>query len=150
MISTNLKLLSRCKYRFYFKVFLSFSLFLQGTENIDGYAPNITKTWRQTKTCSFRESSGFIPAAIPNTKNRVFVPDMDDNIVDGITITEADESNIIEGAARSKVSRSSATSESMGFSGTSTFSVIALSKSYSFVLILCLLFVNSFRVSLLN
>lgn len=88
---------------------------------------------------------------IPIPKNRVYVTETDINIVDGITITEADENNIIEGAARSKVSRSSATSESLGLSGTSPFSsTLPLSKSYSIVLILCLLFCNSFRVSLLH
>lgn len=131
-------------FNFFRLVFLSF----QGTENIDGYAPNITKIWKQQKSCSFREPG----SQIPNTKNRLYVTETDINIVDGITITELDENNIIEGAARSKVSRSSAASELLllSLSGTSPFSSISLSKSYPLVLILCLLFCNSFRISLLQ
>lgn len=94
---------------------------------------------------------GGIGGGMPIPKTRVYATETDINIIDGITITETDENNIIEGAARSKVSRSSATSESLGLSGTSPFSsTLSLSKSYSLVLILCLLFCNSFRVSLLQ
>lgn len=123
----------------------------QDTENLDGYAPNITKAFKQQKTCSFRDASSS-SSRIPNTNSRFHVTDTDINIVDGITITELDENNIIEGAARSKVSRSSANSEMLllGLSGTSPFSSISLSKSYPLVLILCLLFCNSFRISLLQ
>lgn len=125
--------------------------YTQGTENIEEYAPNVTKIWRQQKTCDFRETSG--AGRFPSANNRFFVTETDVNIADGITITELDESNIIEGAASSKVSRSSASSEMLlfGLNSTSPFgSSITLSKSYSFLLILCLLFCNSFRISLLQ
>ncbi|XP_059622696.1 MOXD1 homolog 2 [Phlebotomus argentipes] len=70
---------------------------IPGTEYIEAHSPNLTKVWHPPLTCSSK--TRFV------TQNNLDVP-----------VLEEDESaNVIEGAARSKVSRSSAT-ETMGLS----------------------------------
>ncbi|CAD7081233.1 unnamed protein product [Hermetia illucens] len=72
---------------------------IPGTEYLEGYSPNITKVWKQPRRCK--------PKRLFATETNFEMP---------VIVQEDDTSNnIIEGAARSKVSRSSAT-ETMGFS----------------------------------
>ncbi|KAJ6646318.1 hypothetical protein Bhyg_01529 [Pseudolycoriella hygida] len=82
-----------------------------GTEYIEGHNPNITKIWNPpTSECmksNTKSSFDRHPATHQNTHNTNDSPSHED-----------ENNNIIEGAARSKVSRSSAT-ETMGLSGSS-------------------------------
>ncbi|XP_055619095.1 MOXD1 homolog 2-like [Toxorhynchites rutilus septentrionalis] len=123
---------------------------LAGTENLDGFAPNITKSYKLTKSCSFkRPPAGITAGGSPNVANVYFqnrnryVTESETNV--DVPLTEDDElddNNVIEGAARSKVSRSSAT-ESMGLSGAS----LAGLQSQMVAYLLFIIFLNSFRIA---
>ncbi|XP_055600153.1 MOXD1 homolog 2-like, partial [Uranotaenia lowii] len=157
---------------------------MPGTENLEGFSPNITKSYKVQKTCSFNRL-GNVPRVGPNSSNMYFhnrnryvtesetsvdVPalgngDGDDDDGGGIGIgigddndVELEDNNVIEGAARSKVSRSSAT-ESMGLSGASSLGLRRLGSSscpsfWAVVLqcqmvayLLFIIFLNSFRIA---
>lgn len=112
----------------------------QGTENIDAYSPNITRLWKLPATCSFAYNTNNNNNHLPNSRNH-YVTESDLNI-DKPFIDDYDN-NIIEGAARSKVSRSSAT-ESMGLSGVKSFRMYSLDVS---ILIVFSIFITAFRIS---
>ncbi|XP_049295208.1 MOXD1 homolog 2-like [Anopheles funestus] len=122
---------------------------MPGTENLEGFAPNITKSYKLIRSCSFVGSTNVANVFFQN-RNR-YVTESETNVdltgVDGDDDDDdIDSNNVIEGAARSKVSRSSVT-ESMGLSdGTATFRPLAVAAN----MIASLLFIivlNSFRIA---
>ncbi|XP_053668366.1 MOXD1 homolog 2-like [Anopheles marshallii] len=120
---------------------------MPGTENLEGFAPNITKSYKLIRSCSFVGSTNVANVFFQN-RNR-YVTESETNVdltgVDGDD-DDIDSNNVIEGAARSKVSRSSVT-ESMGLSGgPATFRPLAIATK----MIASLLFIivlNSFRIA---
>ncbi|XP_062559085.1 MOXD1 homolog 2-like [Armigeres subalbatus] len=145
---------------------------LPGTESLEGYPPNITKSYKLQRSCSFLRSP--LAGASPNLANvsfqnrnryhtesetnvdhpllgRNYPPTngnngADDNDYDENSIDQ-DGNNVIEGAARSKVSRSSVT-ELMGLSGASSMTSASLLRSQMMVAyLLFIIFLNSFRIA---
>lgn len=89
---------------------------------MDAYALNINKKWQVDSFCSFAQNQSIVENSTKNSfKNSLVIeseiigdsPMMDDFQKED---SDDDSNNIIEGAARSKVSRSSMGSESMGLS----------------------------------
>ncbi|XP_055371839.1 MOXD1 homolog 2, partial [Condylostylus longicornis] len=85
------------------------NVLVPGTEYLEGYSVNITKAWQPPRRCKPRRV--FVTEAIPEVKIPVLHV-----VEDDVDISN----NIIEVAARSKVSRSSAT-ETMSFSSAHRF-----------------------------
>ncbi|XP_058126018.1 MOXD1 homolog 2-like [Anopheles ziemanni] len=102
---------------------------IPGTDNIDAYAPELTKFWRPIPTCSF---SGGTSAGGSNSINR-FVTERDISL--DWPPLEDERNNVIEGAARSKSIRSSAASTSLA-AGLATVSRV----------ILFVIFINTVRL----
>ncbi|XP_058462666.1 MOXD1 homolog 2-like [Malaya genurostris] len=122
---------------------------LAGTESLDGYAPNITKTYKLAKSCSFNRSpvgtaSGGLNVANVYFQNRNrYVTESEANVdLPQVEDDELDDNNVIEGAARSKVSRSSAT-ETMGLSGAS---MGGIRSQMMMAYLLFIIFLNAFRI----
>lgn len=145
----------------------------QGTESLEGYPPNITKSYKVPRSCSFLRSplSGTNPslgnvsfqnrnrylteaeskAADSSKAGRHYPPAADDIELtdddDDENSIDQDGNNVIEGAARSKVSRSSVT-ELMGLSGGSKLTGALLLRSQMMVAyLLFIIFLNSFRIA---
>lgn len=87
--------------------FLSFCFFSQGSEFLEGYSINVTKTYKKHKRCKPKRLFA------PITERTAPAADLSELPV----LHELDNNNIIEGAARS--SRSSATDGHGGLSGAS-------------------------------
>ncbi|XP_053685805.1 MOXD1 homolog 2-like [Sabethes cyaneus] len=122
---------------------------LAGTESLDGYAPNITKSYKLTKSCSFVRPVPGTGTGGPSVANVYFqnrnryVTESETNVdLPLVEDDELDDNNVIEGAARSKVSRSSAT-ESMGLSGAGLAGLHCQLGAY----LLFIIFLNSFRIA---
>ncbi|XP_052873199.1 MOXD1 homolog 2-like [Anopheles cruzii] len=131
---------------------------MPGTENLEGFAPNITKSYKVIRSCSFIGSTNVASNVFyQNARNRYVTDasadgappppppslgggqdqqDQDDEDDD------VDSNNVIEGAARSKVYRSSVT-ESMGLSGAPT----SCRPGVAVAFLLFLIFLNSFRIA---
>ncbi|XP_055626801.1 MOXD1 homolog 2-like [Toxorhynchites rutilus septentrionalis] len=93
---------------------------IPGTENMDAYAPNLTRIWRPTPTCGATAPAGAGPT---NSVNR-FVTERESQAAAGgvgnapsWTLLEDESNNVIEGAARSKSIRSSSGVALFGSSG---------------------------------
>ncbi|XP_050094650.1 MOXD1 homolog 2-like [Anopheles aquasalis] len=132
---------------------------MPGTENLEGFAPNITKSYKIFRSCSFVGSTNVANvfyqnrnryvteseanAEVPLEGNGLEPDDGDDDV---------DSNNVIEGAARSKVYRSSVT-ESMGLSAASPAFYRRPSTGITgpfeqmFAVLLFLIFLNSFRIA---
>ena len=95
---------------------------------MDAFATNISKKWQAQPTCSVKINNQ-TDASINNRSRNTYVTESEiiseSPMMDDFEKDDPDDhsNNIIEGAARSKVSRSSMGSESMGLSSvTNTFS----------------------------
>uniref|UniRef100_A0A182FBG8 Uncharacterized protein n=1 Tax=Anopheles albimanus TaxID=7167 RepID=A0A182FBG8_ANOAL len=134
---------------------------MPGTENLEGFAPNITKSYKIFRSCSFVGSTNVANVFYQN-RNR-YVTESEANAGaplegngleqdDGGSDDDVDSNNVIEGAARSKVYRSSVT-ESMGLSAASPASYRRPSAGITgpfeqmFAVLLFLIFLNSFRIA---
>lgn len=84
--------------------------FLQGTRDLDGFSPNISKVWRAPPTCSFKYGN---KKSLYTQRNR-YVTESENfdstsySISNDSDVLEADDdsNNVIQIAARSKTSRS--------------------------------------------
>lgn len=152
---------------------------LPGSENLDGYSPNITKSYKLQRTCSFlRPPTGIGPnvANVSFQNRNRYVTESETNVdhpfangnfpladgggggggagggigadidADDDDSIDLDGNNVIEGAARSKVSRSSVT-ELMGLSGASLPPSSLLLQSHMVAYLLFIIFLNSFRIA---
>lgn len=85
--------------------------YLQGTRDLDGFSPNISKVWRAPPTCSFKY--GNKKYNLYNSRNR-YVTESENfdstsyNLSNDSDVAETDDdsNNVIQIAARSKTSRS--------------------------------------------
>ncbi|XP_038111904.1 MOXD1 homolog 2 [Culex quinquefasciatus] len=136
---------------------------LAGTESLDGFAPNITKSYKLPKSCSFRNKNSGGKHGGPNLANVYFQNSRNRYVTEsessvgqsGLSDSDLDpdqldgglDNNVIEGAARSKVSRSSAT-ESMGLARGSSLLVATGGLPVQMVAyLLFIIFLNSFRIA---
>ncbi|XP_058831932.1 MOXD1 homolog 2-like [Topomyia yanbarensis] len=79
---------------------------IPGTDNIDAYAPNLTRIWRPTPTCGVSANGGSSTGGGFNSVNR-FVTERETSVPSWTLLDEDESNNVIEGAARSKSIRSS-------------------------------------------
>uniref|UniRef100_A0A182T4F5 Uncharacterized protein n=1 Tax=Anopheles maculatus TaxID=74869 RepID=A0A182T4F5_9DIPT len=122
---------------------------IMGTENLEGFAPNITKSYKLIRSCSFVGSTNVANVFFHN-RNR-YVTESETSVdLAGIDHDgdedDIDSNNVIEGAARSKVSRSSVT-ESMGLSGGLATDRPAGTVPKIFASLLFIIVLNSFRIA---
>ncbi|XP_041782918.1 MOXD1 homolog 2-like [Anopheles merus] len=114
---------------------------IPGTDNVDAYAPNLTKIWRPMATCSFSggasSAHGTMPGGGSSYSVNRFVTERDISL-DRPPEDDDDRWNVIEGAARSKSIRSSAPSASLA-SGVTL--AVAVSR-----LVLFVIFLNTVRL----
>lgn len=87
-------------------------IFKQGTRELDGFSPNISKVWRQPPTCSFKYySNNKKHNSLYNHRNRyvteseIYASTMNEDSSD-VMEADDDSNNVIQIAARSKTSRS--------------------------------------------
>ncbi|XP_058125969.1 MOXD1 homolog 2-like [Anopheles ziemanni] len=125
---------------------------MPGTENLEGFAPNITKSYKIIRSCSFVGSTNVANVVVMQNRNR-YVTEPETGVELPLDIGDGDDddddidsNNVIEGAARSKVSRSSVT-ESMGLSGALAISFRAHVEAKMFAFLLFIIFLNSFRIA---
>ncbi|XP_049544997.1 MOXD1 homolog 2-like [Anopheles darlingi] len=132
---------------------------MPGTENLEGFAPNITKSYKIFRSCSFVGSTNVANVFYQNRNRYVTeseanaeVPLEGNGLEPDDSDDDVDSNNVIEGAARSKVYRSSVT-ESMGLSAASPASYRRPSAGVTgpfeqmFAVLLFLIFLNSFRIA---
>lgn len=112
---------------------MAFVFFLpQGTESMEAYSPNLTKFWHMPRTCpgGSGQRNPFDPNSVISEYNETGLdvpPEMFDYSGGGEGDSDSDRdrrrNNIIAGAARSKVSRSS--ESSLGLSSSNRLTLTA-------------------------